>query len=191
MKKKKHAEQEPLRVTWRGDLRELGPIIMEHASGFSIVERVGKNIKIFRMVPHNNVSKNLIEKWMEEHGTVIPPEVKIQRSFRRKLTIRIEQHPSFKVDRVEESPIPPEGSIERLDAEWDYYQKTQRCPQCKTKTVQEIFVYDDTCDKMRVYACICGKQLYPGGSAHLTKVKQQMKTPTKGHAHRRKSAVSV
>lgn len=191
MKKGKHAEQEPLRVTWRGDLRELGPIISKYASGFSIVERLGKNFKILRMVPNDDTSRNLIEEWMEEHGTVILPQVNIQRSFRRQPTIRTIQYPSMKADRVDESPAPPDGIIEELNENWKYFQSTGRCPKCHAKTMGIQDVYDGTFDKMRVYACMCGKQLYPGGSAHLAKVKQQMKTPTKGHTHRRKPAVSV
>lgn len=183
MKKRKHIKQEPLFVRWRGDLRELVPFVSKHASGFSILERLGDHIKGFRMVPNDNISKDLIEEWLRENGTIIPPEVKIQRNFRKQ--------PTLKADRVDESPPLPNGSIERLNEEWEYFQRTRQCPQCRKKTVREIFVYDDTCDKMRVYACMCGKQLYPGGSAHLEKFQRQMKNPTKGHAHRRKSPVSV
>ena len=115
--KRKQAEQEPLYVRWRGDLRELVPFISEHASCFSIVERFGDYIKSFRMVPNDGASRNLIEEWLEEHGTIIPPEVKLQRNFRKQ--------PSLKEDRVDEAPPPPEGIIEGLNGDWEYFQKKE------------------------------------------------------------------
>ena len=183
MKKRKQAEQEPLCVRWRGDLRELVPFVSKHASGFSIVERFGDHIKSFRMVPNDGASRNIIEEWLEEYGTIIPLEANLQRNFRKQ--------PTLKADRVDEAPAPPDGIIEGLNEDWEYFQKTRKCPKCDARTMGIQDVYDDTCSKMRLYACPCGKQLYPGGSAHLGKVQHQMKHPTKGHTHRRKLPVSV
>ena len=136
------------------------------------------------MVPNDDMARDLIWEWLKEHGTIIPPEVKVQRNFKKE--------PGLKTNRmrVEESPDIPNEIIEQLDKEWEFFQRTGQCPKCGADILGPSIVYDDTFDKMCVISCICGKHLF-GGSTHLERAKQMMETPTKGHTHRRRAPVSV
>ena len=184
MKRIKRAEQAPLHVVWRGDMRELGLFTSELGFGCSRVRRIGNDFNYLSIWQRDTErSLDIVKEWLKAHGDLVHPKVKVRMSFSRPT-------PKMKKLRVDESPPPPEGSIERLRKEWAYFQETGCCPKCDAVILGPSIVYDDTFDKMCVISCICGKHLF-GGSAHLERAKQMMETPTKGHTHRRRAPVSV
>lgn len=185
MKKIKRVEQKPLRVVWRGNKEELDLFVSDLGFGCSTVRRVGSDFKLLTVWPKNSDrSLSIVLEWLKANGDLVPPDANIRMSFSR-------PDPKAKKLRVDESPPPPDGLIERLEKEWKFFRKYKKCPRCKARTIGVRDVYDDTCTRMRLYACVCGQQIYPGGGTHLAETMKRMKTPTKGHTHRRRAPVSV
>ena len=185
MKRTKCAEQESLRVVWRGNFRELSQFVSKHFFGLSIVRRVGNDSKLLSILPKDShYPIGIVKEWLKENGDLVPSDVNVRMSFSRPA-------PKAKKLRVDESHPPPNGSIERLKREWKHFLETGCCPKCGAVILGPSIVYDDVCDKMHVLSCMCGKHIDPGAGAHLKEADQRGHIPRKGLTHHRNPIVSV